>query len=104
MQQFVDDVAALCKMFHGSLGRKTSSGSTVLSALAHATKPREMAFLMNLSRFSARHPDVDIPYGTVKNEALHMQLKSFYRNIVLGEDRAWRRRWIGRARFDRATG
>ena len=54
----------------------------VRASLAFATSPRQVEYLLNLSRFAARHPEVDVPYGTTRNEAAHNQLKSFYRNVL----------------------
>ena len=37
---------------------------------------------MNGPRFAARNPDVQMVYGTTRNEAFHLQLKGFWRNIM----------------------
>ena len=37
---------------------------------------------MNMSRFAARRPDVDVMYGATRNEAFHKQPKGFFRNVI----------------------
>ena len=53
------------------------------ASLAFATAPRQVEYLLNLSRCAARRPEVDVPYGTTRNEAAHNQLKSYFRNVIL---------------------
>ena len=60
---------------------KTIGNTTVLSSLQHATSSQNLGYLMNLSLFAKRNPTVEIIFGTTRNEAFHMQLKSFFRNI-----------------------
>ena len=78
---FLMDVAALCKVFPESLKNRLKDGS-VLSSLAHATRPEGLEYLMNFARFVQRYPQETVPYGTTRNEAFHRQLKSFFRNIM----------------------
>jgi len=75
---FVKDVAALAKSFPEDMRRKNGFA---MKSLQHATRPVSLEYLMNGSRFAARHPDVVMPYGTTKNEATHAQLKAFWRNV-----------------------
>jgi hypothetical protein len=79
---FVKDVAALAKAFPQQLKRKVESRVTVLGSLTAAMRPEATGYMMNMSKFAARNPDVDLMYGTTRNEAFHKQLKSFFRNVI----------------------
>ena len=82
---FVKDVAALAKSFPDQMARPIRTGkkrTTVLTSLGHAVSPRSLEYMFNGSRFAAANPDVRIMYGTTRNEAVHMQLKAFWRNVI----------------------
>ena len=53
------------------------------SSLEFATSPTEVEYLLNISRYISRNPDVKVMYGTTRNEAFHNQLKAYYRNVML---------------------
>ena len=83
MDAFVEDVAAICKMFPHMMERKTDGQTTVFASLAYATTPNQLGYLMNFAKFVARHTDMEVMYGTTRNEAFHSQLKSYFRNIMI---------------------
>jgi hypothetical protein len=41
-----------------------------------------LGYLVNIGRFVARHPTVDMLHGTTHNEAYHLDLKAFNRNVM----------------------
>ena len=78
---FVYDVAALSVTFPNEMGRKIEKSTTVLTSLLHSTRYVGVEYLMNISRFASRFPDIPMMYGTTRNEAYHLQLKAFFRNV-----------------------
>ncbi len=66
----------------GARGANSKVATTVLASLEHATRPRQLECLMNLSRFAARSPHIPTMYGTTRHEAFHLQLKAFFRNVM----------------------
>ena len=64
-----------------ALHRKFASKTTVYSSLQFATTSLPLVWLMNLSRFTARNPDVKAMFATAPNEAFHTQFKAFFRNV-----------------------
>ena len=79
---FLKDVAALCKVFPSEMRKRTDKKTTIKGSLRYATRPVALEYLMNGSRFAARHPDIDVMAGTRRNEAYHLQLKFMFRNIM----------------------
>ena len=80
---FLKDVASICKLFPSELKRHTNKKkrTTVLASLNYATSAAAVEYMMNLPRFIARNPRVTTTYGTTSNEAFHNQFKSFFRNV-----------------------
>ena len=80
---FVEDVAALAETYPQDMAKTIGkSHTTVLSSLEHALRPVGLEYLLNGARFIGRNPDIPVMYGTTRNEAFHMQLKSFWRNVM----------------------
>lgn len=79
---FLNDVAALCKLFPKEMRKKTGKTSTIKSSLRHATRPEGLEYLMNGCRFAAHHPDIKLMDGTTRNEAHHLQTKFMFRNVM----------------------
>eukprot|EP00959_Pyramimonas_sp_CCMP1952_P381712 7998642-Pyramimonas_sp.AAC.1 len=69
------------------MDKTTSEKTTILGALRYATSPAQLEYILNLGRFIARKPSVQVVYGTARNEALHMQLKAFFRNVFMQTER-----------------
>ena len=84
---FIKDIASLCHMFPREMGKTTGKKTTVLGSLGYATSPAQLEYLLNLGRFIARNPGVQTMYGTTRNEAFHMQLKAFFRNVFIQTER-----------------
>jgi hypothetical protein len=82
MDDFVRDVAALTIVFHKDMARKVAKGTTVKQSLIHATSPLNLEYLANIGRFGSRNPSVQLLTGTTHNEAYHLELKSFFRNVM----------------------
>jgi hypothetical protein len=61
--------------------------TTVFGSLVNATTSHGLGFLRNGSRFAAKNRDVQLMYGTTRNEAFHKQLVSFFRNVMLQSSR-----------------
>eukprot|EP00959_Pyramimonas_sp_CCMP1952_P226741 4740827-Pyramimonas_sp.AAC.1 len=80
---FIKDTAALCKMFPREMNKTTSKRTTILASLRYATSPAQLEYLLNLSRFTARGPSVQVLYGTTRNDAFHLQLKAFFRIVFI---------------------
>jgi hypothetical protein len=83
INEFVKDVAALANRHPDLLTRRVDGGTTVLASLVAATTPKALGYVMNIGRFVARHPHVGIMQGTTSNEAYHMELKSYFRNVMV---------------------
>ena len=81
MNDFVKDVAALVVSFPDEMVRKTGK-TTVRQSLECATSPANLEYIQNIGRFGKRHPDVQLLSGTSHNEAYHMELKAFWRNVM----------------------
>ena len=41
-----------------------------------------MGYVLNVGRFGARNPKVTMLHGTTHNEAFHLELKAFFRNVM----------------------
>eukprot|EP00959_Pyramimonas_sp_CCMP1952_P146119 3059505-Pyramimonas_sp.AAC.1 len=67
--------------------KTTSKKTTILGSLRYATSSKQLEYLLNLGRFIARNPDMEVMYGTTRNEALHMQLEAFFRNVFIQTER-----------------
>lgn len=80
--QFVKDVAALCMVHHHLMRRKTATKSTVFASLKFATTGAQLQYLMNGSRYIARHPEVERMSGTTSCEAVHGELARFFRSTT----------------------
>ena len=76
------DAVVLARNYPQQMARKVDAQSTVLRSLVFATSPREMGYVLNVGRFVARHPNVTMLHGTRHNEAFHMELKAFFRNVM----------------------
>eukprot|EP00973_Karenia_brevis_P040920 5662360-Karenia_brevis.AAC.1 len=76
-------MAAICKKFPNMMPKRTGKNTNVLGSLTFATSPQQLAYLQNYAKFIAEHPDIDVMYGTTKNEAFHAQLKSYFRNVMI---------------------
>ena len=76
INDFVHDVAALIRTCTTLQGRKARG------SLKHTTSPPELEYLLNLHRFTARHPDVATPYGTTTCEAWHRDLNSHFTAVT----------------------
>ena len=72
-----------CKTHPESLSKKLDSKTTVFASLEKATTLQELGYIKNFCKFVANHRDIDVPFGTTRNEAFHRQLKSFYRNVMV---------------------
>ena len=47
------------------------AGVTVLAALTAVTRPEATGYMMNMSKFAARNPELPAPCGTTRNRAFH---------------------------------
>ena len=47
------------------------AGVTVLAALTAATRPEATGYMMSMSKFAARNPELPVLYGTTRNGAFH---------------------------------
>ncbi len=45
------------------------AGITVLASITAATRPEAAGYMMNMSKFAARNPDLPVLYGTTRNGA-----------------------------------
>ena len=75
------------KRFPLMMERKVEGHTTILASLTHATSPNQLAYLQNFGLFVAKHPHIDVMYGTTRNEAFHKQLLSFFRNVMFQTSR-----------------
>ena len=83
-EDFVTDVAAILKVNPAYKDRRIKSKkTTIYKSLVFATTPPNLEYLMNLSRFVSRNPQIQVIYGTTRNEAFHYQFKCFFRNVFL---------------------
>ena len=82
MSDFVEDIAAPCLAHPEMLRRSAGSGTTVIGSLKRATSSIELGYIQNFCKFVAMHPGMDVIFGTTRNEAFHLQLKAFYRNVM----------------------
>ena len=80
-QMFLDDVVALATKYPDDMQKHTGKRVKVINSLVHATSALALEYLFNNTRFIARNPHIEIMYGTTRNEAFHLELKSFFRNI-----------------------
>jgi hypothetical protein len=80
-QDLVKDIAAILHKYPTVKGRKADK-TTVLASLTLATNEEGLGYLMNNSIFAAHHPVATSVYGTTRNEAWHLGLKAFYRNVM----------------------
>ena len=78
---FVRDVAASCINNPKIITRKAGK-TTVLASLTDACFPRQLEYLMNITRYIARNPDRKFPYGTTGCEAVHGHIVSCLRGIT----------------------
>jgi hypothetical protein len=80
---FVKDLAAIIIKYPGKASRiiPKSKKTTVYGSLVFATRPENLGYLFNHSRFIARHPDIKPFYGSSANEAFHLQFKGYFRNV-----------------------
>ena len=82
VQAFQADVASLAVHYEKQVNRNARGKKiSVLTSLCDSLCPRNLEYILNYTRFVARNPSVDIPYGTTSNEAFHNELKGFFRNI-----------------------
>jgi hypothetical protein len=85
---FVNDLAAICKKFPAFCARPIpGSRSTVMSSLQYATTARELNYITNFANFVSRNGDIEVPFGTTPNEAFHLQVKGYFRNIQVQTQR-----------------
>eukprot|EP00959_Pyramimonas_sp_CCMP1952_P445742 9332501-Pyramimonas_sp.AAC.1 len=84
---FARDIAALRKMSPREMNKITSKKTTIRGSLRYATSPAQLEYILNLGRFTARNPSVQVMCGATKNGALHMQLKAFFRSVFIQAER-----------------
>ena len=80
--EFLKDIAALTKCHEDQMQRSVGKGVTVLGSLMTATEPAELGYIMNVGRFIARNREIPVLHGTTHNEAYHLELKAFFRNVM----------------------
>ena len=75
---FLKDIAALTIVYEKDMRRQTGKSATVRSSLAFASCGVELQYLFNGSRYIARNPNVQVPYGSTACEAVHAELKRYF--------------------------
>lgn len=82
---FLRDVAAIANTHKRFLSKSIGSGRrkvSVFASLQAAMGPTEVGYLQNIGRFAARYPCARMLHGTTHNEAYHLELKAFFRNVM----------------------
>ena len=77
------DLAAIAKAYPEQLRRRTHKGTTVKASLANSTREVIWRYLCNgPAMILAAGLTGDLPYGTTTNEANHLELVHFFRNVL----------------------
>ena len=83
--EFVESLAAISKMFRHEVERKgEKKGMFVYDHLAHAAEADRLEWLLNNLRFRSTQPGSVLSLlasGTTSNEALHAEMRSWFRQI-----------------------
>eukprot|EP00435_Cladocopium_sp_Y103_P025845 s3264_g6.t1 len=83
--QFVEALASLSSTFKSEMTRKLEGTKMTVARMLHSlASPEKMEYLFNSLRYRhtvPQHIRVLLPSGTTANEALHAELKLFFRQI-----------------------